>query len=321
MEAYRASPPTREELDTWNAMGRKFDPRSGEKLKKKSEIYKYLKKQFTSTEATEADDVPDCSGDMLAGLSLTGYKKDQEEAHKKKVEKKKESLYVINGKAVHYNDETMTQVRSMRRSRFCAITLAPIDIPESVFEYPFIWNPVDGSVVTDDSGPVCDPYGPLCFNVNDLIYYWWHHRLDGLWIPETVEMPAHYGVRLGAGKNFAVTSRGIHPEWYLFRLPVPPYCYLEKGLVHQVITMGPEMSRDQVETIYKLATVDRVGLKPRFEHEMRRRLPNLLEMYDQYNAAIDDTPNVGDTSELDKATIMELKTQANLKALEVLKNM
>ena len=59
----------------------------------------------------------------------------------------------------------------------------------------------------------------------------WHNETDegengGFW-------QGYYGNAVGAGEKFLVPGRGIHPEWYLFRLPIID-CYLTNNALNRV---------------------------------------------------------------------------------------
>jgi hypothetical protein len=71
------------------------------------------------------------------------------------------------------------------------------------FMFKNIWNPYSGK-----RKDIHDPYGPLCFIPDDLIYYFYSHRLDILWNNPEDTVEGYYKDGVSAGKNILVPSRG-----------------------------------------------------------------------------------------------------------------
>ena len=86
----------------------------------------------------------------------------------------------------------------------------------------------------------------MYFDVYNLIYYFYVNPSYILWNNESDEECGYfegheeYGVE--QEKKFTIQSRGDHPEFYLFRLPIPN-CYLINDHDSSIITMGPEIQQ------------------------------------------------------------------------------
>lgn len=111
-----------------------------------------------------------------------------------------------------------------------------------IFEFINIWNPYTGL------REGLDPIGPLCFDAINLYDYYYTNRYKGLWYPPVDQFQGYYGNLLGAGKSVKIKSRGTNPEKYLFRLPIID-CYLKPNHNYSVITMGPELTDQEISQI------------------------------------------------------------------------
>ena len=137
-----------------------------------------------------------------------------------------------------------TTVETYRIKRLYKIDpILDTEIPkELMFEFKFKWNPYNG--IRDG----LDTVGPLCFNALNLYDYYFTNRYKGLWTPPQDGYQGMYGDMVGCGKNCCVKSRGQYPEKYLFRLPIID-CYLPPSHKLSIITMGPELTEDEINQI------------------------------------------------------------------------
>lgn len=149
-----------------------------------------------------------------------------------------------------------------------------------LFKFDYIWNPYSGNRFLKK-----DDVGPLYFDPNSLIHYFYINRLNNIWISESYEdgyfIQGHYGDAIGKYPKFTIKSRGDHPEWYLFRLPIID-CYLNKNHYHQSITMGPILNDDEIKKNYNLAKKN----KNIFFDTYKYKLPNLIKLKELYDLAV-----------------------------------
>ena len=113
---------------------------------------------------------------------------------------------------------------------------------ELMFEFKHKWNPYSGI-----RGEL-DDIGPLCFNALSLYDYYYMNRYKGLWTPPQDGFQGMYGDMVGSSKNGLVKSRGVHPEKYLYRLPIID-CYLPPSHSLSIVTMGPELTEEEISQI------------------------------------------------------------------------
>ena len=170
-------------------------------------------------------------------------------------------------------------------------------------------------------------YKIFCSSLNDplnLCLYFYQKRLDHLWVDELDEgegggfYEGYYGDGVGAGKNFKIEARGEYPEYYLFRIPIND-CYLIEGTPKSIPTKGPELTREEIVEIHQLCKKT-----PTSEwEEYFTEIPDLEKMYDLYNQAIDDNPDLGKFLEENEEFVgsENLKHTYNTVAIEKLKEL
>ena len=157
---------------------------------------------------------------------------------------KNNSLYNIN-----YAHKTVEYYKNLRKVKIDPIT-DKIVTDDCCFKFYDQWDPYTG----ERKG--ADPYGPLYFDPDTLIKYFYSNRLRKLWVDPIDEATGYYqgyyddGV--GGGEDFLIEGRGHHPEWYLFRLPIID-CYLTTDHKDQVITFGPKLTDEEIMNIEKEA--------------------------------------------------------------------
>ena len=311
MDSYIKIPPTRDELDSWKATG--YDPRTGKKIKKKSELHKYLKKQFKSLKAPKS--VLDDDGDGFGNVKMELKKKSGEISDEEK------SQYMLNGRTIVYDDTTMKTYVTARKAKFDLLTYEKIN-SDVCFEYPYQWDPYTGEPLKDREGNLIkDPYGPLCFNVNTLIKWFHHSRLNMLWISPNGEYEGHFGDALGTSKEINIVSRGANPDKYVFRLPIID-CYLTDDHNCQIPTMGPVLSDRDIAEIYDKARHNVSGGVTEYKRMYKSHLPDIVRIKTYYDLALNPTPPIeSDESELTDAELTEERYKKNMMAVEMLKNM
>ena len=228
---------------------------------------------------------------------------------------KRKSTYKKNGVPIKYDHRTEEFYRVLRMRKMDPFTHMEVN-DSYVFMYPYEWDPYTGETLD------IDPYGPLCFDPEELTKYFYLNRLTKLWNEPVNEghgyfLDGYYDDGVGAGEDFFVPGRGDHPEWYLFRLPIID-CYLTTDHKDHVITLGPRLSDEEVVNIDKLcqlkATYHRNKLYPR---------PSLLDIKKLYDTAISKDPFIS-AAELEGLTADDIamkKAMINRQAVDKLRKM
>ncbi|VVU95086.1 hypothetical protein CPAV1605_811 [seawater metagenome] len=191
----------------------------------------------------------------------------------------------------------------------------PIEEDKKYFEFKYKWNPYTGERLGIDKN------GPLCFDPDTLIYYFYNNRLNYLWeAANDINYTGYFGDALGNGPEFEIKGRGKHPDWYLFRLPIHD-CYLNKDHCHQAVTMGPILTDKELKEIDKLAK----KYKNNFKGKFKVKRPQLFKMKTFYEQAISQNPNINIEPEVipfvDPIFVKKLKHNLNVKAVHKLINM
>jgi hypothetical protein len=145
----------------------------------------------------------------------------------------------------------------------------------NLYSYKYCWDPLNGSVLGRD------PRGPLYFDPDILIHYFYINRLKYLWHPPNNDYSERYGEGLGNGPNFYIKGRGENYHWYLFRLPLPD-AYCDKNKIGQQTTLGPILDIKEINKIFKLACKKKNSYLKKFGSPR----PNLLKIYELYHESI-----------------------------------
>jgi len=144
-------------------------------------------------------------------------------------------------KIINYDVTTNETYRIKRLFSIDPIT--DQEVPNNLaFKFIFAWNPYTGNRCEQDI------IGPLYFNAIDLYNYYFINRYNGLWHPPIEQYQGYYGDLIGTSKNIEIKSRGFNPEKYLYRLPIID-CYLPNNHNLSVITMGPELTDNEISEI------------------------------------------------------------------------
>lgn len=218
-------------------------------------------------------------------------------------------------------DDMIDNYQNYRRNKIDPILMLNLplndkkDNENDLFKFEYKWNPYTGERTNEK-----DSCGPLYFDPNSLIHYFYTNRLNNLWIPESYNefndyIQGHYGDALGKFPNFEIVGRGIHPEWYLFRLPIID-CYLSKDHFVQSVTMGPILTEKEIKQIYSLSKKYKNFYKDTFGYKR----PNLLKLKELYDLAVNPCNEYNLLNEyyLSKTEIQQLKFQINTDAVKLL---
>lgn len=205
---------------------------------------------------------------------------------KKKVNKRQikkpqiDSLYIRNSKPVLFDNKTMQYYRVARARKLDPILNEEVS-EQIAFKFGQQWDPYTGERFMDD------PYGPLYFHPASLIYYFYVHRLTGLWKNEedtpTGVLEGYYDMFAGAGDEMEVIGRGKFVERYLFRLPILD-CYLTTDHSETLITMGPKLTNQEIETLERLSCNQEV--QRYYINLFGKQCPNIVTMKKLYDCAI-----------------------------------
>lgn len=216
-----------------------------------------------------------------------------------------------------YEERTTEYYKTLRLRKMDPIVNIDLDDSNS-FKFYWMWDPYTGERKEKD------PHGPLYFDPDALIHYYYINRLKNLWnepIDETGGYyEGYYDMLVGIGDNINVVGRGPCPEKYLFRIPIID-CYLEKDYNKSVITMGPQLTDEEAKEIDRLAQKNHTNYKMMF----KRQRPSLYEMKRQYDIAINKNPDISHildkNKEYTEEELKNLKYKENCKAVDKLKNM
>jgi hypothetical protein len=191
-----------------------------------------------------------------------------------------------------YDKTTTETYRVMRQQHLDPITHEKV--PSNLeFKFEYMWDPLTGERLEKD------PNGSFYFNCKDLVKNFYYNRLRMLWVEgdiiDGIKYEGYYGDGVRAGEDLIVPSRGISKHMHTFRLPIID-CYLEKDFDFALITMGPLLNNEEIDSIQD--TLDKY-----YKNKKRKFNINLRVMYDLYNKAINKS-----TSEKDaRKAVDELK--------------
>jgi hypothetical protein len=187
----------------------------------------------------------------------------------------KQPNYTIN-----YDNRTNNYYKTLRTCHMDPIL--NIEVDENIaFKFPIQWDPYTGERLSDD------PFGALYFHPVSLIYYFYAHRLDGLW-KDSVDTPqgyfeGYYDMLVGTGEELEVVGRAKYTELYLFRLPILD-CYLTPDHNKSFITMGPKLSADEINTLEILSQNPIV--KSEYYEMFQKNIPSIKNIKKFYDMAI-----------------------------------
>tara|TARA_B110000208_G_scaffold190912_1_gene256138 strand:+ start:348 stop:1136 length:789 start_codon:yes stop_codon:yes gene_type:complete len=173
---------------------------------------------------------------------------------------------------------------SFRQNKIDPLTYEELPIGNftlnDTFCFNYKWNSYTGERLN-----IKDTNGALYFDPNTLIHYFWLNRLNNLWIKNNNNYHGYYGDAVGNGPEFNIVGRGDHPDWYLFRLPLPD-AYVNKDHCRQSVTMGPILTDKEIKEIYTKAK----RYKNNYKKLYKKKRPNLLKMNQYYKLSISPDP-------------------------------
>lgn len=212
---------------------------------------------------------------------------------------------------IDYDKVLFEKYKAYRLMKMDPISYSEVE-DEYAFKFKYSWDPYTGERLDIDSN------GPLCFDPDNLINHYYTNILTKLWVQPSDEKggfyEGYYDDGAGAGEDFYLPSRGYHPEWYLFRLPIID-CYLATGHGKQVITLGPKLTDDEVLEIDILARKRQNNFRDQFGHPR----PSLVEMKKLYDQAISKTPSLDISSkDTEGKDIQQFYDKANRIAIDKL---
>jgi len=196
-----------------------------------------------------------------------------------------------------YNGKETQQYIQYRKDNVEIFSMEPTTDHQlkSTFKFYHTWDPYNGN------RQGIDPHGPLLFDANALIHYWYVNRLNHLWNDASDDTDGlyhgYYGYGMGNGPDFNIKGRGNHMDWYLFRLPIVD-CYLPQQHNNQIVTMGPMLNNDEINMIYSLAKKtpycydDGGGAGGGTGGGIDGKRPNLSLMKKHYDQAITMRPTI-----------------------------
>jgi len=229
--SYKRYPPTEDEIEEWET-NKGVNPRTKRKIKINGPTYKILECAYNklniNSEIIQID-----NNDNIPIQQQTSIKNSIEEQSDSDV-------------------DDCTSDENYKTFRLCKVDPIMYEKVDErwAFKFKYKWNPYSGER-TDE----CDENGPLYFDPEYLINFWYKSRMNNLWKEDSDENDGYYhgyyGDAVGSGPDFNIKGRGKHYEWYLFRLPILD-CYLDKEHNHQYITMGPILTNEEIKLIDNL---------------------------------------------------------------------
>jgi len=182
------------------------------------------------------------------------------------------------------------------------------------FKFKYKWDPYTGERLDKDDD------GPLYFDPDSLIYYFYLHRLKMLWNESDDGYHGFYGDAIGNGPDFYIKGRGHHPEWYLFRLPIND-CYLSREHNNQYITIGPILTDSEILEIDRLSK----NFGNNYYNIYKKKRPNLFKIKQLYEQAISKQPNLNMPKEIevfleinDPYQLHQIRYNTNIRAVDKL---
>lgn len=227
---------------------------------------------------------------MCAFVDINSIKPQKQQIHKLMRSKHKQIHLVVGKENIvtkserNYDSKTTTYYKTLRQCHLDPI-LNDIVPSEIAFKYKYTWDAYTGEIIGIDKD------GELWFHPAYLIYYFYTHRLDGLWKNSdrehhalgNAEYEGYYDMLVGSGENMRVIGRGEYPELYLFRIPICD-CYLEKDYDKSIITMGAKLSNADIDELENLCHIQSV--QDEYMKSFHTKCPSIKTMKTLYDSAI-----------------------------------
>lgn len=254
---------------------------------------------------TELDETTLSDCNLISFDDFKPIKKVEEKPKEKVIDTK----YMKDGHPVIYDHQTSEHYRALRAQKMDPFEFIPLD-DSTGFKFSAQWDAYTG----ERQG--VDPYGPLYFNPDGLVWFFYLQRLNGLWVNSTGEYEGYYDNHVGAGEDIEIIGRGKFPEQYLFRLPISD-CYLTKDHSLKFTTLGPKLTQSEIEEIDKKART----FGNSFAKKYGVNRPSLVAMKKWYDQAISKIPAIENADKLTFEQKQIAWTKANRLAVEHLKAM
>jgi hypothetical protein len=215
-----------------------------------------------------------------------------------------------------YDKKTNEFYKRLRETKTNALMYDTYNFdPNTAFKFPYSWDPYTGERMEED------PFGPLYFHPDDLIYFFYINRLNLLWTEPSDEVSGfyqgYYGDGVGSGENIYIHGRGNCSELYLFRLPIVD-CYISPDADLSLITMGPKL------TEIELAEIDRLANTYHGNNYFKcygKHRPSLVKMKKIYDESINENPDIFEFKKMCKNNMSdkEYKISVNRRYVDLLK--
>lgn len=194
--------------------------------------------------------------------------------------------YFHDNVPIVYDNQTMEYYKTVRQCHIDPILNMEVD-ENIAFKFKYQWDAYTG----ERKG--IDPFGPLYFHPMSLIYYYYIHRLDGLWkdAVDTTEgyFQGYYDMLVGTGEELNVIGRDKYTELYLFRLPILD-CYLTPEHNKAFITIGPKLTAEEIDEIENLSA----KISDVYNTTFMKKCPSIKQMKQYYDSAIAKEINIPD---------------------------
>ena len=287
-----------DELKAWNNQPN-INPRSQRKIKSSGLIYQTLKKQYQIYQTKLSN-----QSKKAVKISDTIKKSPNKLDQKPKVDK----------------------YQKYRKNKIDPILLEQLPLHKKwkayIFQFPDSWDPYTGIRNGKDKD------GPLCFDPDALIYFFYTNRLRHLWQHRDIQdadqqFQETYGDAVGKAPEFNIPGRGKHPDWYLFRLPIID-AYLPSDHCYQAVTMGPILTNEEIDSIQNFAEKQGNNYFKTYGQER----PDLRLIKKYYDQAVTSFPQLNIDPEVlpfleenEPEYIAQLKYNINISGVEKLRFM
>lgn len=235
----------------------------------------------------------------------------------KYIHKKETISYVLeNGYPIQYDKQTTGYYCAIRKTKVDPILEVDVD-EKFAFKFKYQWDPYTG-VRT-----IVDPHGPLYFDPDSIIRYFYSVRLNNLWNPPVGEYEGYYGDAVGNGPDFHIKGRGTFPDYNIFRLPIID-CYLTNDHNKQFVTLGPILTEDEIKEIASLANKkDSIRGTDSYRVCFQKSRPDLLLMKKLWDIATNPTPYIPglDVSSMSQQELAIIYDKTNKEAVNSLRKM
>lgn len=189
---------------------------------------------------------------------------------------------------------------------------------KTCFRFAFMWDPYSGKRLEED------PYGPLYFNPIYLLRHFYQMRLNKLWMDGEDGFEGAFSDGVASGEDIEIPSRGIYPECYLFRLPIPD-CYIKNTHNMSIVTMGPKLNNSEICELDRL--IVKYWSDNKYYNKIYKKIGSLFKLKCYYTIALAKNPTEMDLSGLNIGTREEALEQDNpnlylsFRAVEAIRDM